>query len=319
MREEVKGILALVGCCTVWGLSAIYYKMVAHVPPLEVLAHRTLWSVLFFGVVLALQGRLIEIVRVFRVPRTLAVVGAAGVAISTNWFFFIFSVQTERAVQASLGYYIFPLVAVMLGFVVLGERLTPFKWAAVALAAAAVTVLTLGLGVAPWISLGLAFSFGMYGLIKARVPAGPVVSVTTEVLLLSPVALVWLIGVHQAGWSGFAAAPGAVFLQDWRDTLLLMCAGPLTGGPLILFSYASKRLTYATVGLVQYLNPTLQFLVATLVFLEPFTPWHAIAFPLIWAGLALYSAESIRQERSRSRAAVRAGTSGTTVMKSRKL
>ncbi len=313
MSEAGKGILAMVAACCIWGLSSLYYKMLAHVPPLEVLSHRTLWSMIFFGAVLAVQGRLGQVAELFRKPRVLAIVLLAAVLISTNWFFFIFSVQTGHAVQASLGYYIFPLVAVMLGFVLLGEKLGPAKWAAVGLAAAAVGVLTWGYGVAPWISLILAFSFGFYGLLKKGSPAGPVVSVTTEVLLLAPLALIWLWGVHMQGWQGLVGRNLATFGHSLKDSLLLMLAGPLTGAPLVLFSYASKRVRLGTVGLVQYLNPSLQFLVATLIFRETFTRWHAIAFPMIWLALALYSWSSLRQDRAARRVAVRVAGEGTTV------
>ncbi|MHC0054958.1 EamA family transporter RarD [Actibacterium sp. D379-3] len=314
MGEARKGVLTMVAACCIWGLSSLYYKQLAHVPPLEVLSHRTLWSLVFFGIVLLLQRRLGAVVRLFGQPRVLVAVLLAAVLISTNWFFFIFSVQVGRAVEASLGYYIFPLVAVMLGYVVLGERLSRAQWLAVALAAAGVGVLTLGLGVAPWISLALAASFGLYGLIKKGVPVGPVVSVTTEVLLLAPLALIWLWGVHTQGWGGLVGRNLGAFGQGWHDTVMLMLSGPLTAGPLILFSYASKRVSLATVGVVQYVNPTLQFLVATLVFREAFTGWHAIAFAFIWAALGLYSAESLRQDRAARRALSSAGTEGTTVI-----
>ncbi|WP_212526098.1 EamA family transporter RarD [Actibacterium sp. MT2.3-13A] len=312
MSEARKGILAMMGACCIWGLSGLYYKLLAHVPPLEVLSHRTLWSLVFFGIVLAAQGRLGEIARLLRAPRVLALVFLAAVMISTNWFLFIYSVLVGSAMEASLGYYIFPLVAVTLGFVMLGERLSAGKWAAVGLAALAVGVLTWGLGVAPWISLALAFTFGCYGLLKRGAPAGPLVSVTTEVLLLSPLALFWLWGVHVQGWEGLVGRNLGTFGHDARDSLILAASGVLTGGPLILFSYASKRVSFATVGLVQYLNPTLQFLVATLAFAEPMTRWHGIAFPLIWIALAIYSWESLRQDRAARRAAVSAGMSATT-------
>ena len=312
MSEAQKGIAAMVGACVVWGLSAMYYKQLAHVPPLEVLSHRTLWSLVFFGVVLTLQNRTAEILELFKSGRVLAMIGLAAVMISTNWFLFIYSIQVGKAVEASLGYYIFPLVAVMLGYVMLREGLTGPKWLAVAMAGIAVLVLTLRLGVAPWISVTLAVTFGLYGLIKKGTPAGPVVSVATEVLLLAPLALIWLWGVHLQGWQGLVGRNLGVFGHNWHDSLMLVGSGVITGGPLILFSYASKRISMATVGLVQYVNPTLQFLVAVLVFAEPFTRWHLIAFPIIWAALAVYSWDSVRQERVARRAAVSSGTSSTT-------
>ena len=310
MTEATKGVAAMIGACTIWGLSALYYKLLAHVPPLEVLSHRTLWSLVFFAAVLALQGRLHMVARL-AASRAALPVAFAAVMISTNWFLFIFSIQVERATEASLGYYIFPLVAVLLGMIAFGETLGRGRALAVALAATAVVVLAAGLGAAPWISLALAFTFGFYGLMKKRVAAGPVVSVTTEVLILAPLALIWLAGVHMAGWGGLTGRTLGIYGSDMGTSLLLMLSGPLTATPLILFSYATRRVAMATVGLVQYLNPTLQFLVAVLVFAEPFTTWHAIAFPLIWTALAIYSGDNLRQERAARRRAASAAVSAT--------
>ena len=188
---------------------------------------------------------------------------------------------------------------------------------ALGLATAAVLVLTVGLRTAPVISLVLAVTFGFYSVLKKNSSAGPVVSVTAEVLLVAPLSLIWLWGVHVLGWQGVTGRNLATFGTDLSDSLLLMLSGPLTGFPLILFSYASRRLRLATVGLVSYLNPTLQFLIAVVIFSEPFTPWHAVAFPLIWVALAIYSMDALRQERSARRAAMRAGTVSTTDTKSR--
>ncbi len=294
MSEARKGVLAMVLACTVWGLSGLYYKAIAHVPAPEVLAHRTLWSLVFFVVVLTVQGRL-RLLPGLVASRSVAMVAAAAVMISANWFLFIWSIQTGHAIEASLGYYIFPLVAVMIGLFVFREGLSAGQWLAVALAGVAVLVLTVGLGAAPWIALVLAGTFGTYGLLKRQIAAGPVVSVAAEVCLLAPVALIWLWGVHSGRWG----AGGGAFGQGWRDTLMLAFSGVITGGPLMLFSYATKRVRMATVGLVQYLNPTLQFTVAALIFAEPVTQWHMIAFPLIWAALAVYSLSVLRQERRR--------------------
>ncbi len=308
MTEAGKGVAAVVGACVIWGLGPIYYKLLDHVPPLEVLAHRSLWSLVFFGGVLIAQRRLAEIVRLLRRPAWAGLVALAATTISINWFFYIYAIQTGRTVEASLGYYIFPLVSVMLGVIVYREALGAAKVVAVALAALAVALLTWGLGAAPRISLVLAFSFGCYGVLKKYIDAGPVVSVTAEVLLLAPLAAMWLWGVHVLGWTGLVGRNLATFGTSLSDSLLLMASGPLTGLPLILFSYASRRVTMATVGLVQYLNPTLQFLIATLIFAEPFTPWHAVAFPLIWVALAIYSLWALAQERSARRASRSAST-----------
>jgi chloramphenicol-sensitive protein RarD len=312
MGETGKGLAAMTAACVIWGVSSIFYKTLSHVPPLEVLSHRTLWSMVFFGAIMGFRGRLGEI-RGLLLSRRAIFVALAAVTISTNWFFFIFSVQTGRALDASLGYYIFPLVAVLLGVIVFRETLGLLRGLAVALAGVAVLVLTIGLGAAPWISLTLATTFGLYGVVKKGLDAGPVASVTAEVVLLAPLALGWLVMVHRFGAEGLVGRNLGAFGSNWRDTALLMFSGPLTGLPLILFSYAARRLGYGLVGLMQYINPTLQFLVATFLFLEPVTRWHLVALPLIWMALALYSWVTLREERAASRLRAIEATSSATM------
>lgn len=296
MREATKGIIAMVATCTVWGLSGIYYKLLDHIPPIEILAHRTLWSAVFFAGVLLAQGRISVLFQALGARRSVLLIGLSALMISCNWFVFITSIQIGRAVEASLGYYIFPLVAVLLGAIVFHEHLGKAQMFSVGLALVAVVILTIGLGVPPWIALILASSFGLYGLVKKGLSVGPVVSVTAEVLLLSPVALSVLWHFHSGGEGAFG--------ENARDSLLLAFSGILTGAPLILFSYATKRITLATVGLVQYLNPSLQFIVATVLFQESFSFWHAIAFAMIWAALSIYTAASWRHDRAARRAVV---------------
>lgn len=291
MSEQTKGLWALIAACATWGVSGLFYKMLAAVPPLEILAHRTLWSLVFFGLVLLARGGLADLGRALS-SRWVGVVAIAAVVISLNWFGFIWSVQNGHAMEASLGYYIFPLVAVGLGVAFLRERMTPSQALAVALAAAAVLWLTWSVGRVPWIALFLAGTFGIYGLVKKRLPLTSTVSVAAEVVLLAPLALGFLLAEH-FGW-GMAARPGA-FGSGLQTTLLLMFSGVLTGLPLMMFSYATQRVRLSTVGLVQYLNPTLQFAVALLAFGEPLTHAHAVAFPLIWAALAIYSVASLRR------------------------
>ena len=303
MSETSKGILAMVAACVIWGFVPLYYALLSHVPPLEVLSHRTLWSLVLFGVLLSVQGRLGELPRILLTWRGFLLVAVAGLMVSTNWGIFILSVQIGKVVESSLGYFIFPLVAVVLGRLVYGERLSRVKWLSVAIATLAVVVLTAGLGVAPWISLILAFTFGLYGVIKKGLDAGPVVSVTGEVLVLAPMAAIWLAGVHFGGWEGLTGRNAAVFGHDLQDSLVLIGSGLTTAGPLILFSYASRRLDLSTVGLLQYINPSLQFLCAVAILGEAVTPWHMLAFPMIWLALAIYSAEAFRQDRASRRAA----------------
>lgn len=300
--SPLSGVLLMVLSCTVWGLSGMYYKLLDHIPPLEVLCHRTLWSAILFTTVLALQGRLRALPAAMRAPRQAVIISLGALMISINWFVFIWSIHNDRAMEASMGYFLLPLVAVIFGAFFFAERLATGQKLAVGLAAVAIVVLTVGLGVAPWIALVLAGSFGLYSVIKKSLGVGPVVSVTLEVLLLAPVALIVLWSI---GWGSFGA--------NLQDSFLLVLSGVLTAVPLILFSAATKRVSLAAIGLVQYLNPTLQFGVATLVFLEPFTIWHAIAFPMVWAALAIYSAVSLGQGRAARKAAKAAATSGTTL------
>lgn len=302
--EAGKGILAIMAACTIWGLATLYYKALAMVPPLEVLAHRTVWTFVFFGILLAAQRRFGQVLALLRGPLRGRVGLAAGI-VAFNWGLFIWAIQAGHAVEASLGYYIFPLVTVVLGVVVLGEDLSRGQGAAVGLAGLAVVVLTYGQGVAPWVALALAFSFAPYMLIKKQMMAGAAVSVTAEVTLLLPLAVLWLALAH----GGVVA--GGRFGTDALATWLLPLSGLITGGPLILFSWGAKRVRLSTLGLVQYLNPSLQAVTAVLVFGEAFTPWHALAFGAIWVALGLYSLEGVRQERAFRKAATRDGTSGT--------
>lgn len=313
MTRAQNGILAMIGACVLWGLSPLLYKALAHVPPLEVLSHRSVWSLAFFGMVLLLQGRLGELGKIFKSKRLFLVMLGSSFMISVNWGLFIWAIQSGHMVEASLGYFIYPLMAVVLGAVLFGERLDRVQILSVGMATGAVIFLAWGLGVTPWISLALAVSFVIYGVIKKQLTIGPVVSVTIEVLFLFPLALVWLWGVHFQGWVGIDGRNVGVFASNWRDTLLILLMGPVTAGPLVLFSYAAKRLGFATQGLVFYLNPTLQFLVAVLVFGEAISHWHAIAFPVIWLALAIYTINALRQERSRSKAAVKSATLSSVV------
>lgn len=293
MQSARIGVMAMIGACLIWGLSPLYYRLLSHVPPLEVLAHRALWSLVFFGLVLGVQGRLGELRPMLSNRRHLGLILLASMCISVNWFLFIWATMIGRNTETSLGYFIYPLVAVLIGALGFGERLDRLQKLAVALAGLAVLVLTLGLGVPPWISLALAATFAIYGTVKKQLPLGPVISVTGEVLVFLPLALGYLLWAHGTG----AAGQGA-FGMNWRDSLLLVLAGPITAVPLILFSAAARRVAMSTVGLLQYLNPTLQLTLAAVVFGEALSLWHGLAFPMIWTALALYSVALWRQERS---------------------
>jgi len=291
----------MVAVCAIWGLSPLYYRALAHVPPLEVLCHRAVWSLVLFLGILGLQGRLGALGAALTRPGERLAIAAASLAISGNWYLFILATAIDRVTESSLGYYIFPLVSVALGRIVLGERLSRGQWVAVALAAAAVGLLGWGLGAMPFIALGLAMSMSIYGLMKRFVEAGPMVSVSAEVAWVAPAALAWLI------WRGGAD-------HDAATWALLLGSGPLTAIPLMIFAYAAKRITMGTQAFLMYFNPTLQAIVAVAVLSEPFTVWHMAAFPLIWLALALYSAEAVRAERRARRSATSASGPATTVM-----
>ncbi len=299
MSDPAKGVLAMVGACIVWGLSPLYYAALKHVPALDVLAYRGVWSLVFFAAILMFQRRFGVALSATRTHFPL--IAIASIMIAANWGGFISAIQTGQGVEASIGYFILPLVAVLFGALLFGETLTKLQGFAVLLAVFAVVILTWGLGVPPWIALFLAATFTVYGAIKKQLDLGPVVSVTAEVLILAPVALIYLLYVGTA--PDFSVG----------THLLLALSGPLTATPLMLFSYAAKRAKLSTVGLVQYLNPTLQFCCAVLVLGEVVTVWHGIAFALIWSALAIYSVSALGQDRAARSARSKDGTSGASV------
>ena len=280
MNRTAQGILAILAACVIWGLSPLYYNLLTMVPPLELLAQRTLWSFLFFALVLGLQGRFSALIHALGNRGHVITLFAAACAIAVNWYFFIYSVQINRVSEASLGYFIFPLVAVVFGLIVFKEKLSALQWVAVALAVFAVLILTYGLGVAPWLALVLSLSFGTYSVLKKRLDLSPVISVTLEVMLLLPLTVPYLLIQN---W------PIQDSTDSWQIWFLLMGSGPLTATPLILFSYATRRISMSTVGIMQYINPSIQFLVALLIFAEPMTDWHFWAFSIIWVAVVIYS------------------------------
>ena len=280
MNRTAQGILAILAACVIWGLSPLYYNLLTMVPPLELLAQRTLWSFLFFALVLGLQGRFSALIHALGNRGHVITLFDAACAIAVNWYFFIYSVQINRVSEASLGYFIFPLVAVVFGLIVFKEKLSALQWVAVALAVFAVLILTYGLGVAPWLALVLSLSFGTYSVLKKRLDLSPVISVTLEVMLLLPLTVPYLLIKN---W------PIQDSTDSWQIWFLLMGSGPLTATPLILFSYATRRISMSTVGIMQYINPSIQFLVALLIFAEPMTDWHFGAFSIIWVAVVIYS------------------------------
>ncbi|MCP4572221.1 MAG: EamA family transporter RarD [bacterium] len=273
-----------------WGVAPFYFKAVGQVTPTEILAHRIVWSLVSLVLLLGLQGRLGSTWTLARDRRTLLTMALTACLITVNWGIFIWSIAAERLVEASLGYFINPLVNILLGFVVLRERLRPLQWLAVALAATGVGWLTLGHGAVPWVALVLAGSFGLYGLLRKTAKPSGVPGLAIETALLLPLAAGYLLWLDDRGTLAFGHA-------GWGTLLLLLAAGPVTALPLVWFAEGARRLRYATIGFLQYLAPTGQLLVAVLAFGEPFGRDRAVAFGLIWAGLFLYSLDTVRSLR----------------------
>lgn len=302
MSETAKGMVAMLAACTCWGLTSIYLDLLSHIPAHEVLAYRAIWSLPFFMGLLAFQGRFDELRAVTRLGRRGWLVVLAAAMVASNWFLFILSIQIGHATEASLGYYIYPLIAVMIGRFAFGETLGGLKKLAILSALVAVITLTVGLGHLPWVAVMIAGTFALYGVIKKFLPLGPVASVTAEMLVFLPVALLILL-----------IAGGPLLGGSLRDAALLIGSGPITALPLVLFSYAAPRIAISTAGVLFYLNPTLQFLAAVLVLGEVLQPVHTIAFPLIWLAVALYSFAALRQDRAVRKAAIAASGVSTHV------
>jgi len=277
-----QGVALALGATTMWGLFPLVFKTVAHIPALEVLAHRSAWSLLFVTVLMVAVGRRGEIVsKSFYAPRTLRTMALSGLAVALNWGIFIWAVANDLVLQSSLGYYISPLMSVALGVVFLRERLATVAWVAIALAVLGVLVLILNLGVVPWVSIGLAVSWSIYGLVRKTAPVGSLPGLYLETLLLLPVALAYIAWLAVQGG-------GAMFGVSFADSALLAGTGLVTALPLLLFARATRILRLSTIGVLMYIVPTGQFLLAVFVFQEPFTSTHLIAFAFIWLGLALY-------------------------------
>jgi chloramphenicol-sensitive protein RarD len=287
-RERRLGLGYGLAAYGAWGVFPIYLKAVKTVPVVEVLCHRVVWALAVLVVVIAVRGEMRAVTAALRNRRALLVLSASTVLIAINWLVYIYSVSHSRIMESSLGYYINPLVSVLFGIVLLGERLEPLMKAAVVAAAAGVAWLAIHLGQLPWISLVLALSFGLYGLLRKIAPVGALIGLTVETLLLAPFAAAYLGWAMSSGHSGFLAGGPAI-------KVLLLLAGPVTAVPLLCFAAAARRLPLSTMGFLQYVSPTLQFLLAVAVYAEPFDRGRAGAFACIWAAVALFAFDSARR------------------------
>jgi chloramphenicol-sensitive protein RarD len=294
------GLVYALGAFLLWGFFPVYWKLLAGVPALEVVAHRTVWGFAAVALWVTLKRRWPDARVVAARGATLLMLAGSAALIATNWLLYIWAVMSNHIVEASLGYYVNPLVNVVLGVVVLRERLSRPQVIAVALAGLGVVVLTAGYGRFPWIALTLAVSFGLYGLTRKKVAADAIIGLLFETAILTPLAAGYLALLAARGGGALGTGPVG------RDALLVL-AGPVTAIPLALFALGARRLPLPIVGLIQYLSPTCQFLLAVLLYREPFTAAHAVTFACIWLALALLTWDLTTRLRA-VRAAAAAGS-----------
>lgn len=288
--DEQRGIWFAAGCYILWGSIPLYFRLLAAVPAIDILAHRAIWSLAFLVFLLTVRREWQWLKPALHSPRTLSLYATAGVVLAVNWYTYIWAVNAGFVIESSLGYFINPLVSVLLGVVVLREQLRPGQWLAIAAAAAGVLFLTVTYGQLPWIALMLAFTFGFYGLLKkqGRLHSAQGLTVETGTVLLPALALLLYREL-----SGF----DSLVQYGWGTTLLLVAAGAVTVLPLVWFASAARLIRLSLLGVLQYIAPTLQFLVGLLIFREPFSQTRLLGFAIIWLALGIYTAEGLWQQR----------------------
>jgi chloramphenicol-sensitive protein RarD len=280
--DATRGFFYALTAYLFWGVQPIFMKAVADIPATEIVAHRIVWSVPVAGLILIALRRTADLKTAFRSPRTLIMATVTASLVTVNWGVYVWAIVAGRAVETALGYYINPLMNVVFGAVLLGERLTKPQLAAIALAVVAVIVMTVDAGGLPWISLTLALSFAVYGYLRKTLPIGPSQGFFLEVLILSVPAGLYILWLQFRGEGHFLASQPT-------DIALLIACGPVTTAPLVLYAFGAKLLRYSTIGIMQYIAPTMVFLLAVFAFHEPFDTTKGIAFGLIWTALAIYT------------------------------
>lgn len=283
----MNGLWSGVAAYSIWGLVPIYWKLLKHVPAIQVLGHRIVWSLAVL-LVLVVATRRRGLASVSR--RVVALYAIAAALIAANWFLYILAVNAGFIVETSLGYYITPLVNVLFGVVFFHERMRPAQWVSIALATAGVVQLTFAYGALPWIAFGLAVSFGSYGLAKKKAPLDPLEGLTLETAILAPVAIVYLVTLYRSG-------EGAFLHIGVASDALMIGGGLVTTVPLLLFAAAVRSVPLSVIGILQYIGPTLQFLLGVFVYDEPFSRMQLIGFSIVWAALAIYAEDSWRARR----------------------
>ena len=294
MDERRRGVLSGLGAYALWGLFPLYFPLLEPATGLEIVAHRVLWSLVFVGLLLFALRRWSHVRAAVADRRTLLVLAGAAVLIAGNWLVFVYGVNSGHVVETSLGYFINPLVSVLLGVVGFSERLRPLQWTAVGIAAVAVAVLTVDYGRPPWIALTLALSFGLYGLMKKLVKVEAAPGLFVETALVAVPAIVVLAVLHGSGSGTFGQVSPA-------HSLLLASSGAATAVPLLLFAAAARRIPLSTVGLLQYLTPLMQLSIGVFVYDEPMPPARLAGFAIVWLALAVFTADMLRHARANSR------------------
>lgn len=288
--RRAQGLAATIGAFAIWGLFPLYLRALAAVPPLQLVAHRVAWACVFVLGWMAWRGELSSLRQVFTQRGVLLRLAVTAILITINWLVFVWAVANDRVVETSLGYFINPLVNVVLGVILLSERLNRAQWTAVALAALGVVYLTVSAGHLPWIALALALSFGLYGFIRKTAQVEALPGLAVETALLAPLAIGYLV------WAGVQGS-GAMGHAGRSVDALLVASGAITAIPLFLFAHGARRLPYSTVGIIQYLAPTLQLATAVLVFHEPFDRARAAGFACIWIALLIYAGDGLLRSR----------------------
>ncbi|WP_323016025.1 EamA family transporter RarD [Devosia sp.] len=292
--EARKGVIAAVITPMLWGGLPILFRLVEEAGAVMIVAERTLWSLLLLAGILAFTGGFGAVKSVFADWRRVRDTALAAALLAANWLIYVWAVERGQVLEASFGYFINPLVNVLIGMVLLGERQNRLQTISIAMAAVAILIQAVGLGTIPYISLGLALTFGFYGYIRKTAHLGPAAGLFAETAMLAPVAAVYVAFMLASQGPGVHADPVKL--------VLLMLTGPATAVPLLLFGYAVRRLRFSTMGMIQYITPTLQFLVATLLFHEALNGWRLFSFALIWVSLMVFSYDGFRRRRSRARA-----------------
>ncbi|WP_428441519.1 EamA family transporter RarD [Photobacterium sagamiensis] len=289
-QKTQRGVTLALAAYTMWGIAPIYFKALQQVSALEILSHRVIWSFFFLAGLIYLSKGWGKIRAILRQPKTLIMLTATALLVGTNWLIFIWAVNNNYMLDASLGYFINPLLNVILGMLFLGERLRSLQWVAVALAACGVAVQLIQFGSLPWIALALAGSFGCYGLLRKKINLDAQTGLFLETCVLLPLAAIYILLITDSPTASFADNP-------LNLNLLLMAAGIVTTLPLLCFTGAATKLKLSTLGFFQYIGPSLMFLLAVLIYDEPFSLDNGMTFVFIWAALVLFSFDGIKSHR----------------------